>query len=764
MIEHALKLLVIEDNTGDFLVLEEMLVAAYLTNQHIIMQADSIKAAQAAIGIHGFDLIFLDLSLPDSNGIETYEEIERIAPDTPIIVLSGLKDSCIALQTVKHGAQDYLIKGDFDEKLLAKSIFYSIERKKSLHKLKYAKENYESLFDNNPIPMWAYHKVTWQFLFVNKAAIYSYGYSREEFLSMTIKDIRPPEDLERLYNVLNVPLKQARNDGEWNHKKKNRKIIQVEISSSNIIIDGTDARLVVAYDISERKKAQSKSLFQANILQNITDMVIVTDLMGNITYWNERAGKIFGYKETEILGKPFDLIQHPGDETPLAIIYKKLFKEGEFNTRTRKITRQGKALWIDIKATAVRDDEQNVSGLLFILKDVTKKKSIKETLHIQKKTIESVGIGIIITDPNQTDNPIIFSNPEFCRLSGYSHEEAFGRNCRFLSGEKTEPKTQALISEALAGHKSFSGEILNYKKNGEVFWNSLMITPIFDDCGKLINFVGFQRDITEEKRDREELLYKNNELNTFIYRASHDIRSPIASMMGLAQIALMEYKNHSSEYYFSLINKTSHRLDEILRNLLNLTAIKQDNPVYEEIHLVEFVQNITKSLQGNAEYAEASITMHFDEPPVIHSDKNILKSILKHILENSLKYRRLLKESHEINIHFVKGEKKIQLKVIDNGIGIPKDSMNKVCDMFYRGTELSNGSGLGLYMVKNFVEKLHGSMEIKSEENVGTTLLVNLPKPFIEVCIDNENFSKPQLLKMASIRPLSGRKNLLKKV
>lgn len=722
---YSLRILIIEDNPVDFFLLNELLGISRVSVREL-RPASSIREAAEILEANTFDLILLDLFLPDCRGLETFVEINRLAHATPIIVMSGLTDAKIALDTVRLGAQDYLVKGEFDEKSLEKSIYYSVERKNSLAILQQSEEKYKYLFDNNPVPMWAYDKETLAFLMVNDSAIKHYGYTREEFLSMTIKDIRPAEGTMLLTNPA-YPLNSGTiNTGIWQHLRKNGSIIYAEIVLHPIQLMGRNADLVLANDVTERIKTQRNMHFQANILQNITDVVIVTDLNGQVQYWNQRATALYGYAAEKMMGKPWFGTQWYTDANfELETLKQHLQQQREYLAESRVKTKRGKYIWTETKVSFVYDAEDQATGLLVISKDITTRKKIAERLMIRQSALEAVGMGITISDPNRPDNPLIYANPKFLELSGYSEEELLGRNCRFLQGEKTDPERIEAIRTAIEKRQHFSGEILNYRKNGEPFWNLIVIGPIFDDQGQLINFVGFQQDITEKKRAEDELIYRNREMNTFIYRASHDLRSPIASLIGLAQIAKLDFTDQKVLNYFDMMYQSSVRLDDILRNLLNLTAIRQGEPQYEELFLGDLVDQVVTNLSNAPHFKDTVVNQHFDKQTRLKTDPTILYSIVQNLLENSAKYRKSNLPHNEVTVSYARRGNHGQLKISDNGIGISSDNIDKVFDMFYRGTDVSKGSGLGLYIVKTFVEKLNGKVDITSELNVGTTVTIH---------------------------------------
>lgn len=719
-----MNILVIEDNPADFFLFKEIIYGTTLSINKIT-NSNNLSKAIYDLNDEQFDLVFLDLTLPDSKGLDSFLAINKVAGNTPIIVLSGMVDERLALEIVKQGAQDFLIKGNFDYSLLDKSIRYSIERKKNLDIIKRSENQYKYLFENNPIPMWAFDLETKKFLVVNQAAISHYGYSEEEFLSMSIYDIRPPSDYEALEkNLQNIDF--GINVNQATHIKKNGTRIFVEITGHQIIVNNRRARLNLAYDITEQLRAQRENIFHAEILKNITDIVIVTDLEGKITYWNKGASVNLEFEAAETLGKNISTLQHANSKLRIAKIIREIDANNAFVAHLRAVTKSGKLLWLDLKATYLYGLNNEKTGFLWISNDITQDILNKEKLLIQKSAIEAVGVGVVITGPHENDYPIIMVNPKFESITGYSENEILGKNLRFLQGEATNIDTIREMQNALREQRMFDGEILNYRKNGEPFWNKVMINPIFDEQGKLINFVGFQQDITDAKNAKEDLLYKNRELNTFIYKASHDLRSPIASLIGLIKVAQLEFTNETICNYLKMMDQTSVRLDKILRTLMDMISIKQEEPHYSTVKFAAIVQRVIES-KKYSEIHTLDISLDFDKDATLKTDTELLVLIMENLVENALKFRDTNKVKCELKISLIQFPHKNQIIVRDNGLGILKDFQSKVFDMFYRANDTFPGSGLGLYIVKNFVEKLQGRLSLKTEFCVGTSVLVELP-------------------------------------
>jgi len=249
----ALSFLIIEDNTGDFILLEELLSERFAG--HSILRANSFIDAKSILsGKANIDAVILDLSLPDKKGESLISGIVELCRQTPVIVLTGYADFNFGVRSLSLGVSDYILKDDLSPTLIYKSIIYSIERKKTIIALEESESRYSELFHLSPLPMFVFDLQGLQFLDVNKAAIKHYGYTINEFLGMTIRDIRPVEDIPQLEDALIISRseQQLLLPEVFRHKKKNGEIIQVEIQGNTIVYKGNAAKVILAIDVTER--------------------------------------------------------------------------------------------------------------------------------------------------------------------------------------------------------------------------------------------------------------------------------------------------------------------------------------------------------------------------------------------------------------------------------------------------------------------------------------------------------------------------------
>jgi len=251
-------ILIVEDNPGDFIIVSDLLseqismpVIKHVTTYG---QAFDILAAGTV-----FDIILLDLSLPDKKGQQLVTAILQIASMSPVIILTGYADVDFSIKSVSEGASDYLLKDDLNATMLYKSIIYAIERKKTVTELIGSEKRYSDLFNLSPQPMWVFDSETFRFTQVNKATIALYGYTEEELLKMTLLDIKLEEDIPKAMADLGIANTQSwANKNLTRHRKKTGEIIDMEISSTAITVGDKRFRSVIAIDVTEKNQYENK--------------------------------------------------------------------------------------------------------------------------------------------------------------------------------------------------------------------------------------------------------------------------------------------------------------------------------------------------------------------------------------------------------------------------------------------------------------------------------------------------------------------------
>lgn len=240
--------------------------------------------------------------------------------------------------------------------------------------------------------------------------------------------------------------------------------------------------------------------------------------------------------------------------------------------------------------------------------------------------------------------------------------------------------------------------------------------------------VAFLQDITDLKQENEELQRVNTELDNFVYHASHDLRTPLRSMLGLLSLLKNEPNEKEREKCVELIEGSILRLDTFITDLLSISrSHRKGNPLIKINMMVEVNTAVANAYHmGNTENLE--IILKISQPYAYVSNLTRVRIILNNLISNAIKYRRYdAKEKSRIVVSLWVDPQALHLTLEDNGEGIVEDKIANVFDMFYRASERSEGSGLGLYIVKDVVDKLEGTIAVDSKLGVGTTFTLTLP-------------------------------------
>jgi len=307
--------------------------------------------------------------------------------------------------------------------------------------------------------------------------------------------------------------------------EKNKTIIQVEVYGARTIYNNKPAVIGTLIDVTKQKEAEKNLKFQANLLASVNDAVVASHdknikskLNNTITYWNKGAEKLYGLKKEEVLGKNVrKIIPIKFIDSSYEKIIKSIKNHGSWTGETLQKDKYGNDKIVLLSISSILDDGK-IIGTFGINRDITEMKLAEKQLIIKENALASATNGIIITDPNKKNNPIIYCNKAFEKITGYDANKLLGKNSRFLQGKDYNQPGLMKIREAMRKKKEVSAVIRNYKKDGTMFWNELSISPIFDEKGTLTHYIGISNDVTTQKIYEEKIKEQLNELKKW-----HDV-------------------------------------------------------------------------------------------------------------------------------------------------------------------------------------------------------------------------------------------------
>ncbi|HEY6160608.1 MAG TPA: HAMP domain-containing sensor histidine kinase [Bacteroidia bacterium] len=236
-----------------------------------------------------------------------------------------------------------------------------------------------------------------------------------------------------------------------------------------------------------------------------------------------------------------------------------------------------------------------------------------------------------------------------------------------------------------------------------------------------------QKKLDAVLKKKEGLKEANRELENFIYKATHDLRGPLSSIIGLISISKTDIEDEKASNYMAMIESAARQLDTTLSGLMQSIRIKDAKDFNEPIDLPVLLEEIKERLKFKEGFDGILIQTQIEPGITFVSNKLIISSLVQNFMDNAIKYRDERKKERYLRINIQKDGDRLRMIFSDNGIGIARELQEKIFDMYYRATENSSGSGLGLYLVKAGVDKLGGKISVQSEPGMGSTFTVEIP-------------------------------------
>jgi PAS domain S-box-containing protein len=399
------------------------------------------------------------------------------------------------------------------------------------------------------------------------------------------------------------------------------------------------------------------------MVDSMGEAACIYDAEGRFELVNEYLADWYATTKAALEGQPSDLIARiraESDGDPYQALFDGARDEihgelgGEFSTH-------GDAV-LEYQLTPLTI-EGSVEGVVGVVRDITNRKQRQQELQRRKRAMDEAPAGITITDPTEPENPIVYTNDRFRELTGYDENEAHGRNCRFLQGAATATEPVDAMRAAIDNEECVSVELRNYRKDGSEFWSRVSIAPVRSD-GSLINYVGFQQDITERKRIERELKQQNERLEEFASVVSHDLRNPLSVASGRVELLKQEVDSD----HFEPITRAHDRMESLIDDLLELARAGDtvDDPEQTDI------ASLAETCWGHVETADATLVT--DVECGVEANKSRLRQVFENLFRNAV-------EHGGTNVTITLGTLDDGFYIADDGAGIPPAVREKIFGM-----------------------------------------------------------------------------------
>ncbi len=340
------------------------------------------------------------------------------------------------------------------------------------------------------------------------------GYSSAELHNQVIFELSHPDDVE-----ISARSFKGLVEGKYKHYNLDKRFIRKDGSLLWVrkIVSGVygfrgelQFAIDMIEDITDSKFAEEALRESEARFRQIVDMtcewIWEQDAEGRYIYSSAAVKNILGFSAEEIIGKHYYELFYPEDKERLTVVIPETAARKETFHRliNRYRHKNGREVFTESTGTPISDRQGRLLKWRGVDHDVTERKRFEDALRLRDRAIEASSVGIIITDPHQPGNPIIYANPAFIQMTGCSRDEVIGHNPRLLQGPDTDAKAIAEIRTALREGRDCHLTLKNYRKDGTPFWNELFISPVRDDQGRVTHFIGTQTDVTALRRIEEE--------------------------------------------------------------------------------------------------------------------------------------------------------------------------------------------------------------------------------------------------------------------
>ncbi|MCX6677129.1 MAG: PAS domain S-box protein [Methanothrix sp.] len=755
----ALKVLILEDVESDAqLMIHELKQAGFMPDW---MRVDTENQYLTALGSDP-DLILSDYNLPQFDAFLALQLMQMQKLDIPFIVISGAITEDVAVEFMKQGASDYLLKDRMAR--LGQAVVRALEQRglreekrrteEALRREYERRKDLEDIVNRSPIVvlLWR-NEVGWPVEMVSEN-VNIFGYSADDFISGRIHyaDIIHPDDLRRIENE--VCQHTVQDDGKF---VQNYRIItkdgQIRWVEDRTTVRQNPSGEITHYqdiivDVTSRMQAeealrQEKEL--AHLYLDIVGTIIISISSDHtVSLVNQAGCHLLGYREDEIIGMNWfsrflpeqvkEDVEEIFDLLMAGIIDPVRYVEGKV------LTRDGEERIVAWHNTILRDEAGNITGTLSSGDDITESKRAKEELQSSLRFLE-----ILI---NTIPSPIFYKD----RLGRYiGCNESFARQIIGLSKESIMGKSvydlRDVIPADLADRYCEMDERLFQERSVQVFEMPvqcadgvrrvfLFAKATFNNyAGDVAGIVGVMQDITERKRMEKELSRKttdltrsNQDLEHFAYIASHDLQEPLRTITRFVQLLQKRYQgmlDQDADEFIGFIVGGTKRMQQLINDLLTYSRVNTRREPLRPMKIEDALQRAMQDLRYVLEESRGTVT--YEEMPSIVADEQQMTQLFQNLIGNALKFHG--DEAPHVEISAIMSGNDWIFSIRDNGIGIDSKYKDRIFEIFQRlhTHEEYSGTGIGLAIAKKIVERHDGHIWVESEPRKGSTFYFTIP-------------------------------------
>lgn len=502
------------------------------------------------------------------------------------------------------------------------------------------------------------------------------------------------------------------------------------------------ASLLFVFSKKMYKKIESERDTAKGYINSIPSMLLSLNLNGEIAFINKKGLELIEYNESECIGKNvFQLLISEKDREKMEKVFNDIIKREVVTpaaTNVNMITKNGREITFDVKYNCIRDKKGNLTDVLFVGEDITEKLFSKRLAEKMLYVVEQSPNTVVITD---TDGVIEYVNKKFSELTLYTKEEVIGKKPNIFKSGTTPKRVYEELWNTIKAGRIWEGEMLNRKKNGELYWERAKIAPIFDPVsGSIANFVGIKEDITYKKKLEEQLLQsqKMEAIGHLAGGVAHDFNNILTAIIGYGNSLLLKLpKDDPLRTYVDQILVAAERAAALTQNLLSFARKK---PLLKSVvdlnNIIERISNMVKRIIGE----DIIFNMFLNKTSLnIYADISQIEQVVMNITTNArdamekggsftIETSMITMDDEFISKHvFGKEGEYAVLKLSDTGHGMSEEVKRNIFEPFYTTKGAGRGTGLGLSTVYGIVKSHDGFIDVESQIDKGTTFYIYFP-------------------------------------
>jgi PAS domain S-box-containing protein len=490
----------------------------------------------------------------------------------------------------------------------------------------------------------------------------------------------------------------------------------------------------------------------AAIVESSDDAIITKDLNGIIRSWNQGAERIYGYTETEAVGRPVQMLIPIGRENEEPAILARITRGERLDhyetTRRRK---DGSLVEVSLSVSPIKDDQGNIIGASKIAHDISERKHMEFLQRRLSAIVESSDDAIISKDLNGV---IQSWNGGAERMFGYTASEAVGQSVTMLMPEDRMDEEPGILDRIRRGEQIDHYLTVRRRKDGTLITVSLAVSPVKDPNGRVVGASKIARNITEQEKTRIDLetaraqlaaanadLEKRvaertaaldealTQMQEFSYTISHDLRSPVRAMQGYATAFLEQYGaqlDARGKNYLQRIVRSGARMDKLIHDVLTYSRISMSSVQKQKVDLAKLLSDTLlqyEEFQGDR--IDVIVRNHLSP---VYADETLLIQVLANLFGNALKFVAPGTKP-QIEVWTETSNQTMRIWVKDNGIGIKPEFQGRIFGMFERAHQdpKVEGTGIGLAIARRAVGKMGGEIGVESDGKNGSAFWIELP-------------------------------------